>query len=369
MDGIGVVTGVTDENLTLRPIKKLELAAKLFGLAGIQASPSHPGRIAGRLIAQLGGFMGCRVLKIAGVRNLIRKYSPLQEFDRTDAIRIIGNSHPETGVPRFAEYEDLFIEERDFSAKLKPEDVFGYLLDHGAFRAGITLTCTICELPFWVSIDDASTETTCEVCGGKFSVLRQLKTRDWKYRRSGIFGMDNHQEGSIPVALTLQQLQAQFSPIFGRSLYLPNMKLERAGANIETCETDIFVAMNEGSETLIAIGECKDAGGFISKDDARKMAGVADALSNCGLHCYVVFSKTASFTADEIENCRLANSKGRTRAIMFSDRELEPYHVYEKTSKEFELRRNGHSLQDMAIATHDIYFSPRPKQTVVGVRP
>ncbi|MGA9391935.1 MAG: hypothetical protein WBV69_15995 [Candidatus Sulfotelmatobacter sp.] len=363
VDGIGVVIGITDENLTLRPIKKTELAAKLFELAGIHASPSHPGRIAGRLITQLGGFLGCRVLKIAGVRKLIREYSPLQEFDRTEAIRIIGNRHPETGVPRFADYEKLFIEERDFSTKLKPEDVFAYLLERGVFRAGITLTCTICELPFWISIDDASTETTCEVCGGKFNVLRQLRTRDWKYRRSGIFGIDNHQEGSIPVALTLQQLNAHFDSLFGSSLFLPNMKLEPAGANIEACETDIFVAIREGSETLMAVGECKDAGGCISKEDARKMAGVADALSDYGLHCYIVFSKTAPFTGEEVENCRLANESGSNRVIMLSDRELEPYHVYEKSSKEFELRRQGRSLRDMALATHDIFFAPRPKQS------
>lgn len=94
--------------------------------------------------------------KIAGVRELIRKYSPLQEFDRTEAIRIVGNQDPTTGAPRFADYEDLFIEERGWSTKLKPEDVFNYLLERGVFRVGLNLTCTTCELPFWVSIDDAS---------------------------------------------------------------------------------------------------------------------------------------------------------------------------------------------------------------------
>jgi hypothetical protein len=365
INGIGIVSPVTSENLTVTSLKKIELAKKLFESAGIDATPSDPGRIAARLISQLGGLSGCRVLKIAGVRNLIREYGPLQEFTRTQAISLIGNADPQTHRPRFEEYENLFIEERDFSKKLKPEDAFIYLLSHSVFRVGMTLKCTICELPFWISLDDASTEVTCEMCGGRFNLLRQLKTRgDWRYRRSGIFGSDNHQEGSIPVALTLHQLQAQFLSIRGRSLFLPNMKLEPASAKIPPCETDIFIAIQEGEDTLLAIGECKDAGGSISKDDATKMAAVADALSASGLHCYIIFSKTSAFTADDVENCRLANKPGRTRVIMLSDRELEPHRLYEKTSEDFEIRRHGTTMQDMAIATHDIFFLPRPKKGI-----
>jgi len=363
IDGIGIVSRVTNENLTVASLKKIELATRLFESAGIEATPSDPGRIAARVISQLDGLSGCRVLKIAGVRNLIRKYGPLQEFNRTQAICLIGNADPQTHRPRFAEYENLFIEQRDFSKKLKPEDAFLYLLSRGVFRVGITLKCTNCELPFWISLDDASTEVTCEMCGGRFNVLRQLKGRgDWRYRRSGIFGSDNHQEGSIPVALTLHQLQAHFHSIGGRSLFLPNMKLESATAKIPSCETDIFIAIQEGEDTLLAIGECKDAGGSITKDDATKMAAVADALSNSGLDCYVIFSKTGAFTADDVENCQLANQPGRTRVIMLSDRELEPDGIYAKASEDFEIGRHGSRMHDMAIATHNIFFSPRPKK-------
>jgi hypothetical protein len=367
IDGVGIVGRVRSETLALTSLRKTEIAKKLFELAGIGASLSYPGRIASRLISQLGGLQGCRVLKISGVRALIRKYSPLQEFDRTEAMGMIGDLDPETGTPRFGDYESLFIEERDWSTKLKPEDAFGYLLDRGVFRVGLSLTCPTCELPFWISLDDASTIATCEVCGAKFNVLRQLKTRDWKYRRSGIFGRDNHQEGSIPVALTLQQLHAQFHSWYGESFFLPNMKLDPLTANIEPCETDIFIAMQDGSDTVLAVGECKDAGGSITADDARKMAAISDALSGKGFECYIVFSKTAPFTSTDIENCRLANGRGRTRVVMLSNRELEPYNVYEKTSIEYEIRRGGgHSLLDMALATHDIFFAPTPKKISAG---
>jgi hypothetical protein len=63
-------------------MKEQDLARKLFEYVGINAQQSMPGRIAFRLIAQLGGLQGCQVLKIAGVRKLIKDYSPLQEFNR-----------------------------------------------------------------------------------------------------------------------------------------------------------------------------------------------------------------------------------------------------------------------------------------------
>jgi hypothetical protein len=362
LEGIGVLTRTRTDSVNLCALKKVDLARKMFELAGIDACISHPGRLAMRLISQLGGIQGCRVLKIAGVRKLIRKYGPLQEFDRTEAMRLIGNHDPETGTPRFSEYEGLFIENRDWSTRLKPEDAFGYLLDRGVFRAGLKFTCANCELPFWVSLDDSSTVTTCEVCGAKFNVLRQLKTRDWQYRRSGIFGLDNNQEGSIPVALTLQQLHAQLQLLHGNCLFLPNMKLQPANGSVAPCETDIFIATQERSEVVLALGECKDAGGSITTEDVEKMTGVADALSDCGFYCYVIFSKTGGFTTADVENCKLANKNGRTRAIMLSDRELEPYHIYERTSLEFEISRGGHSLRDMALTTYEVFFSPRPKK-------
>lgn len=362
-DGIGIVSRVTDENLAITALKKIDLAGKLFESAGIAASPSDPGRIATRVISQLGGLSGCRVLKIAGVRKLIREYGPLQEINRTQAICLIGNPDPTTHRPRFEQYERLFIEQRDFSKKLKPEDAFLYLLSRGVFRVGITLKCTICELPFWVSLDDASTEVTCEMCGRRFNVLRQLKTRDWKYRRSGIFGSSNHQEGSIPVALTLHQLQAHFYPRPGRSLFLPNMKLEPTSAKIPPCETDILIAIQDGEDTLLAIGECKDAGGSISEGDATRMAAVADALSDSGLDCYIIFSKTGAFAADDVENCRIPNRDGRMRVIMLSDRELEGDGIYSKASEHFEIGRHGSRMHDLAIATDSIFLSPRPKAT------
>jgi hypothetical protein len=135
---------------------------------------------------------------------------------------------------------------RSSITKLKPEHAFLYLLDKGVFRVGLTPVCPVCELPFWVELDNVSTQINCELCGSVFKLTGQLKDRAWSYRKSGLFGKENSQEGSIPVALTLQQLDTTVNRSFNGSLLLTNMLLTPSGANIRDCETDLFVAIPKG---------------------------------------------------------------------------------------------------------------------------
>jgi hypothetical protein len=110
----------------------------------------------------------------------------------------------------------------------------------------------------------------------------------------------------------------------------------------------------------IAIGECKGRG-EITEEDVRKLTQVADAFPEDRIRPYIVFSKTAPFTAEEITRCRAAQPPGRRRLILLSDRELEPYFVYEQAAKEFEIRSTVISLEDLANTTHALYFDPKPK--------
>lgn len=163
----------------------------------------------------------------------------------------------------------------------------------------------------------------------------------------------------MPVAMTLQQLDTQLRLLRSDSILLSNLDLA-AGPNSPKCETDLFLAIQAGDRIEIAVGECKDAGGRIDSNDVVNMAAEADSFPKDTFDAYIVFSKTAPFTPKEIENCRAAQlSGGGCRVIMLSDRELEPYFAYERASKEFELDRSAVSLEDMALNTARIYFSPK----------
>ena len=361
-DGFGIICPITEEHLEIHAIPKLELAKCLFEFAGIKAHSSHPGRIATRLISQLGGVQGCRVLKIAGVRRLIKEHSALQEFGWDKAIQTIARGTADNPQPPFSEYEDLFIETRSMTSKLTPTNVFHYLLGKGVFRVGLTLSCPNCELSFWIQLDDVATQAECAYCGNRFDTTRQLGKDPWKYRRSGLFGVDNNQEGSIPVALTLQQLDTHLSHS-PNGLLMTNLELE-AGRASPKCETDVFVAIQGHGHVCVAVGECKDAKCTITVDDVRNLAAVADAFPDQLFASYIIFAKTGPFSQEEIDCCKQAQSpSGAPRVIMLSDRELEPYFAYTRASKQFEMDTTAISLDHLARSTVQLYFSPTPKES------
>jgi hypothetical protein len=356
--GLGIITSVTTSDLSLRAVPRRELIMEIFKAFGMKAKPSESGRIASRLIQQMGGIQGCRVFKIPGVRDLIESVGPQDPFTRSKAVQTIRRCHPNTGIPNFSEYENLFIESRE-SGPLKPEHAFLFLLKRGVFQVGLSLSCPYCELDPWVPLDDITTETKCEYCGKSFLITPQLRDRDWRYRRSGLFGKENKQEGSIPVALALQQLDTVLN---ADAIFVTSMNVEPDTARIEPCETD-FVAVHQrflDDKVSVAIGECKTRM-EISDDDVRKLSLVADVFEGHGLDAFIVFSKLESFTPDEIARCRTAQSSGKLRVVMLTDRELEPYFVYERTEKEFAIRSSAISLDDLAAATNDISFEPKPK--------
>lgn len=362
-EGLGIITKVTTNDLRIAALPKHDLIAKIFAAFGMKCEPSQPGRIATRLIRQMGGIQGCRVFKIAGVRKLIEAYNPLESFTRGAALQLIGEINPNTGKPNFDRYEGLFLGPRQ-RPKLKPEDAFTYLLRRGVFRAGLKLLCPNCDLSFWQPLDSLATEVECEYCGQKFDITPQLRDRDWAFRRSGLFGKNDHQEGSIPVAVTLQQLNTITN---WDSLFTTNMNLDPDGVAIDPCETDlIFLSWHASDRLELAIGECKSPGEEITDQDISNLTKVADAFPQERIDVYIVFSKTGTFTDAEIARCKKASDDyahkyGKYRIIILAQRELEPYFVYEWAEKEFNIRRTAISLGDLARGTVDIYFNPRPK--------
>jgi len=142
--------------------------------------------------------------------------------------------------------------------------------------------------------------------------------------------------------------------------YCTALNLKPVGNIIEECETDLLVInANPDGVVEILIGECK-ANDVITDDDVRKLSLVARALKHEQIHSYILFSKTGSFSPDEIELCKTARGATTGGVILLSGRELEPYIVYERAAKQFAMDETCVCLKDMVEATGAIYFEPRP---------
>ena len=57
------------------------------------------------------------------------------------------------------------------------------------------------------------------------------------------------------------------------------------------------------------------------------------------------------------------NTEYQMRAILLTARELEPYHIYERTKVEFDVASHGGTPEDLANTTAKIYFPFHPTQT------
>jgi len=353
--GVGIITSTTTNNLTLRALDVQELIQKIFSTSGIEAKPSQAGRVTSRLIQQMGGLQGCRVFKIAGVRRLIEKYKPNQSFTKSAAIQIIGQNDPTTGHPNYARYESLCLEYNPRLRKWKPEHAFLYLLKKRVFMVGLEFRCPQCELEFWRVLDDVGSEAKCEYCGTQFEVATQLKDHDWAYRRSGLFGREDNQEGGLAVSVVLQQIDTAFTRDM---LFTTGMELSAVSPQIN-CETDLVIVHPEREGRIgLVISECKTRG-KIEAADVQNLTRVVDALPRNRFDVFLMFAKLAPFSAEEIATCKMAQGDGEPRVIMLSERELEPYFMYELAEHEFVMRRShALSLEDMAEATIEVYFNP-----------
>jgi hypothetical protein len=266
---------------------------------------------------------------------------------------------------RFQEFQDLNIHPGQ-RGKLTPNEVLQYLTSRGLFRVGLEFTCPNCELAAWVHLDNVETNTTCEYCGLRFDVTPQLKDRTWRYRRSGLFGRADDQQGSIPVALALQQLEASLR----RSLLMYSTALifRPHSKKLETCEAD-FVAAVAGNPDMgeapvqILLGEAKTNSEFDDRD-LRKLGKLADAIPSNMAEPFVMFAKANDFTEQEISLARASPLRARGRLILWSRNELEPTFVYERSKRRLEGVLYAPTLTEMVHATDVLWFGKRTEKLI-----
>lgn len=363
---VGLVIDAADHDSFLYALPVADMMERLFDMAGYEVKLSAGGLIVRQLIARLGGLQGARVFKIPGVRRLLRTYGPTASFTKAGALQLIGGKDPENPSAKFSDHEDLFIEPRPRGMKLQPPSVLDFLVEKGLFRIGVELTCSSCRMPSWTALDALKQRVVCELCGDEYDATRQLVNAEWRYRRSGVLGMEKNAQGAVPVALTLQQLESNVDLHPG--MYSPSLSLEpKEGVDLPRCEVDFvwLVPPRYGKEeTVVVLGECKDRGPVKPdefKRDVENLRRVADALPHRRVETFVLLSKLAPFTAEEIEEAATLNHKYHRRVILLTARELEPYMMYERTQLEFKnIRGYGGTAEELAETTAEIYFRGNP---------
>lgn len=346
------LTHASSEAVHIRGWDAATMVRAVFEAAGMVATPSSAGKRATRLIKQLGGLWECEILKIAGVRLLLKDYLASQDFGCKEALRQIGAAD-------FEAYAELATISHRASA-LQAQDVFDHLIERGVFRVGLRIECDHCGLSFWISLDEARTRTDCEYCGNSVHLARQLGgVHPWRYRRSGLFSADDDQQGAVPVALTLRQLyMASRVDEYLWLGYTTGMEMEGPDVGIRKCESDLVVVTQTRSGTVnVLIGECK-TGSRIKPEVVEQLGAVASALNAIGVKAYIVFSKLTEFTSDEIDVIKRLDQAADPRVIMFTARDLEPAYPYEHAENEHGFYVANLEFAGLAAATRAIFLLP-----------
>ncbi len=359
-ESVSVVIDAADHDISLDAIPVPALIERIFALAGFTAKISSSGLITRQLITRMGGVDDARAMKIPGVRRLLKTYGPNASFTRRGALQIIGQPDPVSGA-KFDEHKYLYIEPRD-ERDLTPQMVFSHLVEKGLFRIGADLNCPACALTFWIPLDALNQKTVCTLCGNNFDATKQLVQGEYAYRRSGVLGLEKNTQGAIPVLLLLQQLYVNLGGMRGDGLFGTSYDLtpHQPASTLPTCETDFCIVMptSHSSKVAVVIGECKDAGGSIDAKDIDSLRRVAEAFPAHRFEVFVLLAKLAPFNEQEIALARQLNTQpGSRRVIMLTARELEPYRLFERTNAELGLKLNCYSLEELAKATHAIYFA------------
>ena len=349
-----LVVDTHDSVATFRPIQLQALISRIFERSEIKISDSQPGLIARRLIEQMGGGLeDCRVFKLPGVRKLIGSLKPGALISRSEAKRIIRDEDA-NGHASIDDHAHLYIQARDGDT-LKADEVFDFMLARRLLRPGLQPECSSCHLKPWLPIDSLANDIECEYCGSRFDLTVQLRDRDWRYRKSGLLGSDNHQEGAIPVILTLLQFLRRSH--HHQLAYTLAIKLFSRARGVN-CEVD-FAILDADIDAIptIAIGEAK-TGDEITDDDISNLSAVKAALERDGVKVYLVISKTRDFTSDEIARFKKLDGQGEF-LILLTQRELEPYDLYDYYHKKgIKLPQiYGSSFADLARNSHTAYLN------------
>lgn len=368
---VGLVVDAADTDSFVYALPTAELFKQVFALAGFKASVSSGGLIARQLISQLGGLQGARVFKIPGARRLLKTHGPTSSFPKRAALQLIGGNDPDNPNAKFEDHKQLYLEPRERGEDLTPTHVFDYLVGKRLFRIGYDLNCPRCQLRSWIPVDELRQRVNCQMCGEPFDATAQLIGGEWGYRRSGVLGAERNAQGAVPVALTLQQLDTNIGIGLNRRSYSVSLDLTPIeGQLLTACEVDFAWLMPRPypDRTIVLIGECKDRGqsparagdgGTINANDVANLRAVADSFPRERFEVYIVLAKLCDFTPDELDLARSLNEKHRLRVILLTERELEPYHLFERTEKLFKIDRYRSSAEDLARATVSIFLDPQ----------
>ncbi len=227
---------------------------------GFESRTSHSGHIAASLSKSMGGPRGMHWL---GYPLLIESLNHIASL-------------PGRHVRKKKAIEKLIDEaiasHTNFEGR-STEDIFGWLLRHGAFRVGLTTSCTACRQYNWHTLEKIRYRLTCDHCGIKYAFPSTNPWQaSWTYSLAGPFSVPNYVAGGYGAVAALHAITRTHST--GCMWSLGVEIKDKIDSNASWHEIDAFVMVKEYECVIPVFIEAKSGlrgdGGIISEDEIER---------------------------------------------------------------------------------------------------
>jgi hypothetical protein len=342
--GLVLIEDFPTGSVLLSPLRTKELFDELFQSAGLNTGISIPGQYMEQIIRKMGYLQfDCRIFKIRGVREIIKKLS-------NDSILTQGNMHEiimSTVPDEFGQnwrpelYEDMIVR-RGQPGKLNFSVVFQELLEKRVVRPGFELRCENCFAADWYHVSEFSEEYICRFCFTKQRVNFAAK-REWQYKADGLFRIENSAQGSIAAIAALWRIDEIRS--LGEGRYQCSVKLrDKDGREYELDYAYIHVA-GFSAEYDLVFGQAKNFTEF-NAEETNKMSGLSEKFGKRPYLCFSTMKESFS-DREKIEINKLVTSGHRVIAL--TRHELDPYSLHARF--ENAPRKHAVSFADLSLNT------------------
>ena len=274
-----------DETIHLNTVPVEMVVTKLFEEIGYEIEPSQPGVFADTILETMGSLEACRVFKIKGVRDVLRKLNTKKDKAVVDGktykgkipkpnplnagaiLDVIKNRTEDEihGSINWIDnlYKDLVLEAGQ-DLPLKPDIVLDYLVKKELLVPGLQLECKKCKKTVWYKVGNFSQRFSCKYCNKK-QKTRRLDKLEWFYRTQGMVSIVDEGRGSIPVLLSLWRLSHDGRSFDeGKFITSRNIKDLKTG---DQNEVDfIFFTVNSSRRMKLVLGEARNYKPYTERD-------------------------------------------------------------------------------------------------------
>ncbi len=333
-NGIVIFQNYVRETIQLFPLKTWDTFKALFKKFDLEIELSPAGIYAQEIINFMGGLGKCRIFKIKGVREVLKKLS-WSKLPQNKSLRF-GMTYGEIkGLIRSRKRDKFGVQNWDNkcyknlvlffgqSRPLKPEIVADYLFEKNILRGGLCLFCTNCRKKEWYHIGEFSEKFICKYCFQE-QHIDNLERKEWHYKADGMFMIPNTGEGSLAVILSLWRLNHISS--------MRNLKyITSIDVNNKEFEIDFACMSIDSFDNTynIVLGESRNFVEF-SKKDFQKLAKVSLRFPQKPYLCFSTLKD--EFSRIEKKEIRKLMNRGFL-IIPLTRKELDPYDLFDRFDK------------------------------------